>query len=92
MMPKYLIEREIPNAAELTAEELQGAAQVLCQALIEMGPEIQWLHSYVTAERFYCVYLAPDETVIYEHAGYAGFPVSQIMRVTAVIDPATAEE
>jgi hypothetical protein len=91
-MPKYLIEREIPTAGQLAAEELQGAAQVLCQALAEMGPQIQWLHSYVTADRFYCVYLAPDEEAIFEHAGYAGFPVSQIMRVTAVIDPATAEE
>jgi hypothetical protein len=89
-MPKYVIEREIPAAQKLTAAELQGASQVICQAIMEMGPEIQWLHSYVTDDRFYCVYIAPDERAIREHAQLAGFPANRISRVITVIDPATA--
>jgi hypothetical protein len=91
-MPKYVIEREMPGAEQLTAAELQGAAQVFNQAIMEMGPEIQWLLSYVTADRFYCVYLAPDETAVREHVQYTGLPAQRISRVLAMIDPATAEE
>jgi PHD/YefM family antitoxin component YafN of YafNO toxin-antitoxin module len=90
-MPKFLIERTMPGAGQFTPEELEGAAQVIRQALAGMGPDIQWLHSYVTGDRFYCVYLAPDEAAVREHARYAGFPVDRIVVVTAVIDPATAE-
>lgn len=91
-MPKFIVERRMPGAGLLTAEELQGAAQVFRQALADMGPEIQWLHSYVTGDRFYCLFLAPDEAAVQEHARYAGFPADRIALVTAVIDPATAEE
>jgi hypothetical protein len=90
-MPKFMVERTMPGAGQFTSEELEGAAQVMRQALVEMGPDIQWLHSYVTGERFYCVYLAPDEAAVREHARYAGLPVDQLVVVTAVIDPATAE-
>jgi hypothetical protein len=88
-MPKFVVEREVPAAGQLTADELQGASQVICQALMEMGPEIQWLHSYVTGDRFYCLYIAPDETAVREHAQLSGFPANRISRVWAVIDPAT---
>lgn len=91
-MPKFIVERKMPGAGRLTAEELQGAAQVFRQALADMGPDIQWLHSYVTGDRFYCLFLAPDEAAVREHARYAGFPADRIALVTAVIDPATAEE
>jgi hypothetical protein len=91
-MPKYVIEREMPGAEQLTAAELQGAAQVFNQAIMEMGPEIQWLHSYVTGDHFYCVYIAPDEKAIREHAQLVGFPANRISRVFTVIDPATAVE
>jgi hypothetical protein len=91
-MPKFIVERTIPGAGLLTIEELQGAAQVLRQALVDMGPDIQWLHSYVTGDRFFCLYLAPDEAAVREHARYAGFPADRIEVVMAVIDPSTAEE
>jgi hypothetical protein len=91
-MPKFVIEREITGAGRLTAAELQGAAQVLTQAIMEMGPEIQWLHSYVSGDRFYCLYIAPDEAAVTEHAQLSGFPANRISRVWAIIDPATAEE
>jgi hypothetical protein len=91
IMPKFMVERTMPGAGQFTSEELEGAAQVIRQALAGMGPDIQWLHSYVTRDKFYCVYLAPDEAAVREHARYAGFPVDQLVVVTAVIDPATAE-
>jgi hypothetical protein len=92
MMPKFIVERKMPGAGRFTADELAGAAQVIRQALAEMGPDIQWLHSYVAGNKFYCVYLAPDEAAVREHARYAGFPADRIALVAAVIDPATAEQ
>ena len=90
-MPKYVIEREMPGAGRLTAEELQGASQVSSSVLAEMGTQIQWLHSYVTGDKIYGVYIAPDETAILEHAQRSGFPANQISKVSAIIDPTTAE-
>ncbi len=91
-MPKYVIEREIPGAGRLSAEELQGVSQVSVSVLREMGTRIQWLHSYVAGDKIYCVYIAPDESVINEHAQRSGFPAKKISTISAIIDPATAEE
>lgn len=90
-MPKYVIEREIPGAGKFTSEDLQGIAQKSCGVLADLGTSIQWLHSYVTDDKIYCVYLAPDEALIKEHAEKGGFPANLIARVSAVIEPATAE-
>lgn len=90
-MPKYIIEREIPNAGALTAEQLQGISQKSCSVLHAMGPKIQWLQSYVTGDKIYCVYIAPDEASIKEHAEKGGFPANRISEVKTVIDPTTAE-
>jgi hypothetical protein len=90
-MPKYIIEREIPNAGSLTAQDLQGISQKSCSILNEMGPTIQWLESYVTGDKVYCVYIAPDETSIREHAEKGGFPANRISEVKTIIDPTTAE-
>ena len=90
-MPKYVIEREIPGAGKLTAEELKGVAQGSCNVLREMGPEINWVHSYVTGDKIYCVYIAPNEEMVREHAMKGGFPANSVSRVSAIIDPATAE-
>lgn len=90
-MPKYVIEREIPGAGQLSPAELQGASQRSCQALAEMGTHIQWVHSYVTGDKIYCVYIAPDEATLQEHARRSGFPADRIATVAAVIDPVTAE-
>lgn len=90
-MPKYLIEREIPGAGDLSAEELQGISQTSCDVLREMGPEIQWVQSYVTQDKIYCVYLAPNEEMIREHASRGGFPANSVSRVATIIDPTTAE-
>lgn len=90
-MPKYLIERNIPNASSLSAEELQGISRKSCSVLRSMGPQIQWVHSYVTGDKIYCVYIAPDQQSIREHAERGGFPADRISEVTAVIDPTTAE-
>ena len=90
-MPKYLIEREIPNAGSLTAEDLQGISQKSCSILQAMGPQIQWLQSYVTDDKVYCVYIAPDEASIREHAEKGGFPANSIAEIKTVIDPTTAE-
>jgi hypothetical protein len=91
-MPKYVIERNIPNVGSLSAQELQGVSQNSCAVLRSMGPQIQWLHSYVTADKIYCVYIAPDERTIREHAERGGFPADRISEVAGVIDPTTAEE
>jgi hypothetical protein len=91
-MPKYVIERNIPNVGSLSAQELQGVSQKSCAVLRSMGPQIQWLHSYVTADKIYCVYIAPDERTIREHAERGGFPADRISEVASVIDPTTAEE
>ena len=90
-MPKYIIEREIPNAGALTSEELQGISQKSCSILKEMGPSIQWLESYVTADKVYCVYIAPDEANVREHAEKGQFPANRISEVKTIIDPTTAE-
>lgn len=90
-MPKYVIEREIPGAGSLTAEQLQGISQTSCGVLNRMGPQIQWLHSYITDNKVYCVYIAPDEASIREHANQGGFPANKIAQIKTVIDPTTAE-
>ena len=90
-MPKYVIEREIPNAGQLSAEELRAISQQSCSVLNQLGPSIQWVHSYVTGDKVYCIYIAPDEALIREHAERGGFPANRISEVKQVIDPTTAE-
>ena len=90
-MPKYVIEREIPGAGNLTAEQLHGISQTSCGVLTEMGPQIQWLQSYVTGDKVYCVYIAPNEDMVREHATRGGFPANSIAEVKSIIDPTTAE-
>jgi uncharacterized protein DUF4242 len=90
-MPKYVIEREIPDAGKLTPEQLQSISQTSCGVLRELGPQIQWLHSYVTDDKIYCVYIAPDEATVREHAQMGGFPANRVSRVRATIDPTTSE-
>lgn len=90
-MPKYVIEREIPGAGKLTAEQLKEVAQTSNGVLSKMGPEIQWVNSYVTDDKIYCVYIAPNEEMVLEHAKQGGFPANSIHQVSAVIDPITAE-
>jgi len=90
-MPKYIIERDIPNAGALSARELQGISQKSCGVLSDMGPKIQWLESYVTDDKVYCVYIAPDEATVKEHAEKGGFPANRISQIKTTIDPTTAE-
>ena len=90
-MPKYVIERDIPGAGKLSPEELQAISQKSCGVLREMGPQIQWVHSYVTDDKVYCVYVAPDEEAVRKHAQQGGFPANRISRVRSIIDPTTAE-
>jgi hypothetical protein len=90
-MPKYVIEREIPNAGNLTKDQLKAISQTSCDVLRKMGPEIQWKHSYITGNKIYCVYIAPNEEMIREHAGEGGFPANSISMVTEIIDPTIAE-
>ena len=90
-MPKFVIEREIPGAGKLTAEELKNISQTSCNVLQNMGPQIQWVQSYVTGDKIYCVYNAPNEEMIREHAMQGGFPANVISKVTTIIDPVTAE-
>lgn len=90
-MPKFLIEREIPGAGKLSSQDLQGVSQKSCSVLQAMGPQIQWVQSYVTADKIYCVYIAPNEEMIREHARQGGFPANRISEISAIIDPATAE-
>lgn len=89
-MPKYIIEREIPGAGQLSPAQLQGVAQKSCSVLNKLGPQIQWVESYVTADKVYCVYIAPNEEIIREHARQGGFPANHISQVKTVIDPTTA--
>jgi hypothetical protein len=91
-MPKYVIERDIAGAGRISPAELQSVSQKSCGVLRQLGPEIQWVHSYVTDDRIYCVYIAPDAEVIREHARHCGIPANRISEVKAVIDPTTAEE
>ena len=90
-MPKYIIEREITGVGDSTTDQLKGISQKSCSVLNEMGPQIQWVQSYVTGNKIYCVYNAPNEDMIREHATKGGFPANSISRVTSIIDPTTAE-
>ncbi len=91
-MPKYVIEREMPGAGNLSMEELQGISKKSCDVLEEMGPWIQWIQSYVTEDKVYCVYIARNKDEVREHAKKGGFPVDRISEVKSVIDPTTAEQ
>lgn len=91
-MPKYIIEREVPGAGKLSPEKWRASAQRSCGVLNELGPEIQWVESYVTNDKVYCVYIAPNEEMIREHARRAGFAANRISEVQSIIDPTTAEE
>jgi hypothetical protein len=90
-MPKFVIEREIPGAGSFTAEQIQAISQKSCGVLRNLGPQIQWIHSYVTDNKIYCVYIAPNEAMVREHAAQGGFPASTVAQVRRVIDPTTAE-
>ena len=90
-MPKFVIEREIPGAGKLGKDDLQGISQKSCGVLRDMGPQIQWVQSYVTDDKIYCVYVAPNAEAVREHAKKGGFPANVISRVRTIIDPTTAE-
>jgi hypothetical protein len=90
-MPKFVIEREIPGAGKLSAADLKGISQKSCSVLNSMGPQIQWVQSYVTGDKIYCVYNAPNEEMVRRHAKEGGFPANSVARVAAIIDPTTAE-
>jgi len=90
-MPKFIIEREIPNAGKLSPEELRDISQKSCGVLRNLGPQIQWVQSYVTEDKVYCVYIAPNKEMVQEHAKQGGFPANRISEVKSVIDPTTAE-
>jgi hypothetical protein len=90
-MPKFMIEREIVGAGKLTPEQLQGISQKSCGVLKKLGPQIQWLESYVTDDKVYCVYIAPDQATVLEHAKQGGFPANRVSEVKGIIDPTTAE-
>ena len=91
-MPKFVIEREIPGAGKLSAADLQAISQKSCGVLRQMGPQIQWVQSYVTDDKIYCVYVAPDAAAVRKHAEMGGFPANSIARVQRIIDPTTAEQ
>jgi cell division inhibitor SulA len=90
-VPKFVIEREIPGVGSMSAEQLQAVSQKSCSVLRNLGPQIQWLQSYVTDNKIYCVYIAPDEETVREHARQGGFPANSVAQVRSVIDPTTAE-
>ena len=90
-MPKYVIEREIPGAGQLTAEQLNAISQKSCSVLKGLGPQIQWLESYVTDDKIYCVYIAPNEAMVREHAKQGGFPANRVSQIRRMFDPTTAE-
>ena len=90
-MPKFVIEREIPEAGKLSREHLQAISQKSCGVLRELGPQVQWVQSYVTDDKIYCVYIAPDEDAVRKHAQMGGFPANRISQIRSVIDPTTAE-
>jgi len=90
-MPKFVIERDIPNAGSLSARDLKALSVKSCAALKKLGPSIQWVHSYVTGDRIYCVYIATNEDLVREHARHGGFPANRVSQVRAIIDPTTAE-
>jgi hypothetical protein len=90
-MPKYVIEREIPGAGKLSKEQLRSISATSCSVLQKLGPEIQWVQSFVTDDKIYCVYIAPNEAMVREHAQQGGFPANKVSEVREVIDPTTAE-
>jgi hypothetical protein len=90
-MPKFVIERELPGAGKLGQGDLQAISQKSCAVLLELGPKVQWLQSYVTDDKIYCVYIAPDEAAVREHARQGGFPCNRVSRVRGMIDPTTSE-
>jgi hypothetical protein len=90
-MPKYIIERELPGAGDLGDDQMQGISQKSCQVLGELGPQIQWVESFVTDDKIYCVYIAPNKEMIEKHAQEGGFPANKISQVRRLIDPTTAE-
>jgi hypothetical protein len=90
-MPKFIIEREIPGAGKFSDEQLQAISQKSCSVIDQMGPHIQWIQSYVTGDKIYCVYVAPNEQMIREHAERGGFPANVVAKVSRIIDPTTAE-
>ena len=91
-MPKYVIEREIPGAGKLSKEELKAISQKSCSVINELGPKIQWVESYVTEDKIYCIYIAPNEEMVREHAKQGGFPANRVSEVKTIIDPTTAEK
>ena len=90
-MPKFVIEREIPGAGKLSPEELKGISQISCSVLSKMGPQIQWLQSYVTGDKVYCIYIAPTEAMVREHALQGGFPANRVSQIITIIDPTPSE-
>ena len=90
-MPQFVIEREMPGIGKLPAQDLRMASQTSCSVLRDLGPEIQWVHSYVTDNKLYCVYRAPNEELIREHAQRGGFPINKVAQIHSTIDPTTAE-
>ena len=90
-MPKYLIEREVPGAGKLSPSELQSIAHRSCDVLTEMGPQVQWIHTYVTGDKLTCVYYALNEDLVREHARRGGFPANSVQEITSIMDPSTAE-
>jgi hypothetical protein len=91
-MPKYIIERELPGAGKLSQQEIRGISQKSCEVLNELGPQIQWVESYVTDDKIYCVYISPNEELIEKHAQEGGFPANKISEIIRIIDPTSAEE
>ena len=90
-MPKFVIEREIPGAGSMSAQQLQAVSEKSCSVLRNLGPQIQWLHSYVTDDKIFCIYIAPNEEMVREHARQGGFPANRVLQVRNIIDPTTAE-
>lgn len=90
-MPKFIIERDIPDAGKLSGQELKAISQKSCGVLNQLGPQVQWVQSFVTADKIYCEYIAPSEELVREHARLGGFPANRISQVTSMIDPTTAE-
>ena len=90
-MPKFVIERELPGAGSLNPQELNAISQKSCGVLSKMGPQIQWVHSYVTDDKIYCIYIAPDEKTVREHASQGGFQANRVSEIKTMIDPTTAE-
>jgi cell division inhibitor SulA len=90
-MPKFVIEREIPGAGSMSAQQLQAVSEKSCSVLRNLGPQIQWLQSYVTENKIYCIYIAPNEELVREHARLGGFPANSVSQVKRIIDPTTAE-